>query len=98
MTTASKSLLTSDSVLCRTACNATIPFSLSGDHVQCASLYERGDYPSRSNGKLSESRPAADCIARLSAPTAASSRSCECPAAVRISDSSHEGDKIGTDT
>src|SRR3954447_13686081 len=61
-------------------------------------LVPRPDYPSRSNGKLSESRPAADCNARLSAVTAWSSRSCECPAAVRISSNSQDGDKTGTDT
>ena len=59
--------------------------------------FECRRYPSRSNGKLSDSRPAADCSARLSAATASSPRSCEWPAAVKISNSSHDGDRTGTD-
>ena len=56
------------------------------------------NHPRRSNRVLSESRAAADCIARLSAPSVAASRSCECPAAVKISRSSHDGDRTGTET
>src|SRR4029077_19909130 len=52
----------------------------------------------RSNRALSESRAAADSIARLSASRASASKSCECPAVVRISSSSHDGDRTGTDT
>src|SRR6266446_6025214 len=44
------------------------------------------NHPRRSNRALSDSRAAADCIARLSAPSASASRSCECPAAVRITE------------
>src|SRR6516225_8181354 len=58
----------------------------------------RSDHASRSNRALSESRVAADCIARLSMSSALASRSCECPAAVRISCSSHDGDRTGTET
>ena len=47
---------------------------------------------------LSESRAAADCMARLSGPTASPSKSCACPAAVRTRSSSHAGDRTGTDT
>src|SRR5439155_14329473 len=54
--------------------------------------------PRRSNRTLSESRAAADCIARLSGPTASLSMSCACPAAVRTSSSAHDGDSTGTDT
>ena len=58
----------------------------------------RSNHPRRSSRRLSESRAAADCMARLSGPTASLSMSCECAAAVKTSSRSHDGDRIGTDT
>src|SRR6516162_6200233 len=58
----------------------------------------RSHHPRCSSRRLSESRAAADCMARLSGPTASLSMSCECAAAVITSSSSHDGDRTGTDT
>ena len=72
---------------CRRSVHAVLPHPSNRSH-----------HPRRSNRRLSESRAAADCIARLSGPTVSLSMSCECAAAVITSSSSHDGDRTGTDT